>query len=1139
MATGALVPVILLAGVIPAHASTEPADDPRGLDSAPVLDGADPAAGRLPAASSDVSEPGGLLAAEPGDQRILLEETERPVAPGLDLRSFQWLDAGGFQRGDVLTARLGTEGLSLDYLDNGTVTSPGPLSASADRAGAVAGVNGDFFDINNSGSALGAGLSQDGVVKGPNPGRHSAVGVDSQGLAQLTAMYLEGEIVTPDGSLPLKGLNQNALDAGEIGAYTTLWGAYSRDRATSGTAHKREVVVTDGVVTSVSPTPGEGRLAENAVALVGREAGADALAGLEVGDEVAVSYGLRSTAGEMAVAVGGNQHLVRDGEPQVHGDKTVHPRTAVGFTEDRATMFLVTVDGRMSESRGMSLDELGEFMAELGAHTAVNLDGGGSSTLVAREAGEDAVTVENAPSDGYERSVPNGLALFAAEGSGNVTGLRLVPAADDADPTWRRVFPGLTRDLDALAHDETYAPVEGDPRYTATPAAVGKIDPGGIFRAGRSGDATVTARQAGASGELGLVVLGELARLRPTVGTIAIKDAEDTGRFGIVGHDADGFEAPVEPGDVDLDYDASKITVEPDGAGGFVVTPVAESAGVVITATVGDVVTHVPVSVGLESQVVATFDDAADWQFSTARGAGSLEPTEGRDGGTALEINYDFTRSTATRTANARAPQNIVVDGQPQSIGLWVRGDGRGQWWSFSVLDANGTYYPLYGPHITWEGWRYVEVDVPQNIPFPMTVYRFGIIETAASEQYAGSVAIDDITVKVAPHVETPAAPVVTDDVVVTDGAAVDDGDHSFAVVSDAQFTASNQSLVPAARRTLREAVAADPDFVVINGDWVDTAFPDDLALARRVIEEEIGDTRPWYYVPGNHEILGPGDVAAFEEEFGPAHQSFVHGGHAVRAPRLLDRHAPGRRVRPVAAAAHGAGRRRGGRGRQRRRRHHAHAAARPGPGQDQPAGQLGRGRRDRGLAGGVPARDRQGGRLRRLARRLLLGQLRRRRPVRHQRERGQGTVDRPGRRRVLGLDPRGRQPRRRAAAGGRAPPDDAGGRQPVVRGRDASARRLAHRRRPGLGRGRRRREGVGKRGAGRAHRAGRLPGERRLDVGRRRDRRRAGARQPPRRARPGHRDAHGAARRHRGPDRHRQRGQRDRDDRDRGVAPG
>jgi hypothetical protein len=160
-----------------------------------------------------------------------------------------------------------------------------------------------------------------------------------------------------------------------------------------------------------------------------------------------------------------------------------------------------------------------------------------------------------------------------------------------------------------------------------------------------------------------------------------------------------------------------------------------------------------------------------------------------------------------------------------------------------------------------------------------MTLTRFGIIETAATAKYAGSVAIDDITVKVAPGVDTPAAGQVADDVVITDGQALDGGDFTFAVVSDAQFTATDQSLVPAARRTLREALAADPDFIVINGDWVDTAFPEDLALARRIIEEEIGDTKPWYYVPGNHEIYGPGTVDPFEAEFGPGHQSFVHQG--------------------------------------------------------------------------------------------------------------------------------------------------------------------------------------------------------------------------------------------------------------------
>jgi len=58
-----------------------------------------------------------------------------------------------------------------------------------------------------------------------------------------------------------------------------------------------------------------------------------------------------------------------------------HPRSAMGFTEDRATLFLVVADGRTSESAGLYGSELADIMGQLGAWEAFNLDGGGSSQL--------------------------------------------------------------------------------------------------------------------------------------------------------------------------------------------------------------------------------------------------------------------------------------------------------------------------------------------------------------------------------------------------------------------------------------------------------------------------------------------------------------------------------------------------------------------------------------------------------------------------------------------------------------------------------------------------------------------------------------------------------------------------------------
>ena len=100
--------------------------------------------------------------------------------------------------------------------------------------------------------------------------------------------------------------------------------------------------------------------------------------------------------------------LVEDGAVVVSEDdevgraKASNPRTAIGMIDGLHYLFVVS-DGRTDESAGLSLSQLAEFMAELGAVTAYNLDGGGSSTMYF--AGE---VINNPTTDGRrirERSV--------------------------------------------------------------------------------------------------------------------------------------------------------------------------------------------------------------------------------------------------------------------------------------------------------------------------------------------------------------------------------------------------------------------------------------------------------------------------------------------------------------------------------------------------------------------------------------------------------------------------------------------------------------------------------------------------------------------------------------------------------------
>jgi hypothetical protein len=121
---------------------------------------------------------------------------------------------------------------------------------------------------------------------------------------------------------------------------------------------------------------------------------------------------VRGVEAWMDDAVGGNKDLVVDGVAMAtnSGDfcTTRHPRTAAGISEDGRTLILAVVDGRTSLSVGMRCTELGDLMAELGAWDALNLDGGGSTTMWMSGPG-----VINAPSDGSQRTVANHLGLFS------------------------------------------------------------------------------------------------------------------------------------------------------------------------------------------------------------------------------------------------------------------------------------------------------------------------------------------------------------------------------------------------------------------------------------------------------------------------------------------------------------------------------------------------------------------------------------------------------------------------------------------------------------------------------------------------------------------------------------------------------
>lgn len=350
--------------------------------------------------------------------------------------------AGGPVRGGVVEVRLSHPRVSVGLLRPPVVAARRKVTSMAAQANAVAAVNGDFFEMH----ATHRGLHPTGAPSGPMVDRgrplkaavpagqrfgpplpltasaEDVIGVGTDGLGRVGRLGLAGSVRSGSARIPLRGLNQYALPVGGVGAYTAAWGGRSRKRAVCGSdllrgdlcsSETAEVTVRRGVVARVRRRVGAGSVPRGTTVLVGRDEAAAGLLALRPGDRVRVRYRLTGPV-RFRFAVGGFT-ILRDGMPSAGLDPFgAAPRTAAGVSRDGRRMYLVVVDGRSGRSRGLTLAQLSGLLALVGADDAVNLDGGGSSTLALRGPRKGRMVLRNRPSDGGERAVANGIGVFSS-----------------------------------------------------------------------------------------------------------------------------------------------------------------------------------------------------------------------------------------------------------------------------------------------------------------------------------------------------------------------------------------------------------------------------------------------------------------------------------------------------------------------------------------------------------------------------------------------------------------------------------------------------------------------------------------------------------------------------------------------------
>lgn len=312
----------------------------------------------------------------------------------------------------------------------GTAFGLAPISAQvrgipAHAGTALAAVNGDFYQRERTFAGDPRGLQLvDGELLSAPKGVCLWTGPD--GSPHVEAVTARFTVTWPDGTASPLGLHEEpepdrlVLFTAGAGPSTRTAGGREWTLVPEAGGDLRPVVpgrrlkarvesVRDG---GNAPIPARGLVLTAGRGLVRR------LPAVDPGAVLTLDFATSVPIDGAVTGIGGGPVLVHQGRPvpievpdddayQFKSMRERHPRSAVGWNAEH--FFLVTSDGRQEGAVGMTLEELGAYLAALGCTEAMNLDGGGSATLWA------AGAVRNRPSDGVERPIANALAVVRTD----------------------------------------------------------------------------------------------------------------------------------------------------------------------------------------------------------------------------------------------------------------------------------------------------------------------------------------------------------------------------------------------------------------------------------------------------------------------------------------------------------------------------------------------------------------------------------------------------------------------------------------------------------------------------------------------------------------------------------------------------
>ena len=589
-----------------------------------------------------------------------------------------------------LTVDVSTPGVSIrtvsgtDKVAGTSRTSAMAESHSKEGLLYFAGTNGDFYwtsgTATNGSSKVGTPTSsctvENEVYTAHNQWYQFVY--DMSGVPYVDHIdYYQGTAACGDKTTSFKGVNCASINNG-LTLYTPrYWGSTNQgDRA--GSCYEVTAKLVDGEkfaaggtykieITSEPNSTCDTQIPADGFVLHGRgntsqgnTGAADFVKGLKPGDVITIDNVILTSDGQRIYPrsiVSGNPKNVGLGETlDTEGERgdasSRHPRTCIGYTQDRKHIIMMVIDGRTSASAGVTTSMLADVMRYAGAYESTNIDGGGSSTLYTQ-----ALGIRNHCSDGTERSVGGGVfAVLEAPEDNEIAELQF--------SDWKVEIPSLAVYTPVVyAYNKYGKLINADYKdYTLEcPAGLGEIINDGhslmSSEASTSGVLTVTSAN-GIKASVNVFLTG-VKDIRAKYETVVLNktrkwDAELVTTY--VGNTTMPLAARTMSW---TSEDASVATVTPEG----LVTPVANGE-TVITGVRGEITVNINVKVQIAGSEVAPADRlmrVADWK-TTNIGMASVSLTPNENG-----TNVDYVIKSPRGARISVLPEADIFS-HPQSV---------------------------------------------------------------------------------------------------------------------------------------------------------------------------------------------------------------------------------------------------------------------------------------------------------------------------------------------------------------------------------------------------------------------------------------------------------------------------------------